>query len=97
MHSEGTSDNAVLFDLAGEADELWQRLSGDRLVWLEHRDGADLVAVSLRSEPEDLAILLRAVEAWIGENGLPTARFELDGRAYTLPARAPALSAFGHR
>ena len=48
MHSGNALDNAVLFDLSGEAEELWQRLRADRLVWLEHREGSDSVAVSLR-------------------------------------------------
>jgi hypothetical protein len=95
MHSGNALDNAVLFDLSGEAEELWQRLRADRLVWLEHREGSDSVAVSLRSEPGDLAVVLRAVEAWIAENHLASARFELDGRAYTMAGRPVALSPSG--
>jgi hypothetical protein len=85
-------DNAVLFVDFEESDRLRDRLQPDRLVWHEHRDGKDFVAVSLHSEPEDLAALLRTVETWIAERGVPALRFELDGRLYTLFARAPALS-----
>ena len=86
------TDNAVLFDLSGEAGPLFRRLQVGRLVWLEHRDGTEFAAVSLRSEPEDLADLLRTVESWIEERGLSNVRFELDGRRYTLRAGTHALS-----
>ena len=95
MHSGNALDNAVLFDLSGEAQELWEHLRADRLVWLEHREGADPVAVSLRSEPDDLAVVLRTVEAWIVANHFSSARFELDGRAYTMSAQPAALSSSG--
>jgi hypothetical protein len=92
MYSGDAMDNAVLFvDFEG-SDELRDRLQPERLVWHEHREGKDFVAVSLRSQPEDLAALLRTVESWIAERGLPALRFELDGRLYTLLARASALS-----
>ena len=89
------TDDAVLFDLSGEAGPLFRRLQVGRPVWVEHRDGTDFAAVSLRSEPEDLVELLRAVESWLADLGLPSVRFELDGRRYTLCPGARALSPSG--
>jgi hypothetical protein len=89
-------DNAVLFVAFDESDQLREHLQTDRLVWRERREGTDFVAVSLHSRPDDLATLLRTVEAWMGELRLPALRFELDGRAYTLSARTPALSPVAH-
>jgi hypothetical protein len=89
------SDNAVLFELSREAGPLFRRLQVGRPVWVEHHDGTDFAAVSLRSEPEDLAHLLRTVESWIGDRGLSGVRFELDGRRYTLRAGARTPSPSG--
>jgi len=90
-HSGDAMDNTVLFVDFEESDQLRARLEANRLVWRERRDGKDFVVVSLRSEPEDLAALLRTVEAWHAERGLPALRFELDGRLYTLLVQAPAV------
>ena len=89
------ADNAVLFELSGEAGPLFRRLQVGRPVWVEPCDGTDFAAVSLRSEPEDLAELLRTVESWIEERGLSSMRFVLDGRRYTLRAGARTLSPSG--
>ena len=50
-----------------------------------------LVAVELRPGPGDLATLLRTVQAWAAEAGIPAIRFHLDGRPYVLDA-APVLA-----
>ena len=93
-HDETALHEVVLFDIAGvrAVDELRERLQAHRLVWLHEREGAQLVAASLRTEPGDLAALLRIVEAWIAERGLASMRFELDGRSYALRVRPAALS-----
>ena len=41
-----------------------------------------VVLAELRPEADDLAGLLRAVEAWVEEESLCALRFELDGRAF---------------
>jgi hypothetical protein len=81
-------DEAVQFeipDLAAAArltrllGELWH-------VSLHDRSVINLVSAVLRSDPLDLAVLLRKVEAWIGEESLCAIRFEVDGREYVLAA-----------
>ena len=46
------------------------------------------VSARLRSNKNDLALLLRVVEAYVAESGLQAIRYHLDGRAYVLEARA---------
>lgn len=79
-------DDVVVFDVPGkqEAEYLYQLLQAGRLAWTYQRDGTTLVAASLRAEPEDLADLLRSVEAWAVERALSGVIFEVDGRAYAL-------------
>jgi hypothetical protein len=87
-------DDVVLFDVAWEADDLCDRLRGDRLVWSILRDGRRFVATDLRRRPDDLAILLREVESWLAERGGRLLRFVVDGRTYTLrPMPSPASAA----
>ena len=89
-----SDDGTVLFEVPGaqEACDLLDRLRADRPVWLRERDGASLVAASIRPKCGDLAVLLRAVEAWVGERGHAAIQFELDGRAYVLWARAASFA-----
>lgn len=48
-----------------------------------------MVGVVLNPDADDLAMLLRAVQAWLGGVNLAAIRFELDGRTYVLePAYA---------
>jgi hypothetical protein len=53
------------------------------------------VRALLPPEPEDVAALLREVEAWVEEESLLALRFELDGRAYVLEAGEAAWSITG--
>jgi hypothetical protein len=87
-------DGIVLFQMPGaqEAHDLLERLQADRPVWLRNRDGASLVAASIRPKRGDLALLLRAVEAWVGECGHAAIQFELDERAYVLWSPAATLA-----
>jgi hypothetical protein len=88
---EGLLD-VVLFDVLGlfdvldaeEVDELCDGLRADRLLWVHKRDEVELLAASVRSGPDDLAVLLRTVEAWVAAHFLGTLLFELDGREYVL-------------
>jgi hypothetical protein len=43
-----------------------------------------VVGVLLNPDEDDLAHLLREVEAWVGKRGLLAVRFEVDGRTYVL-------------
>lgn len=86
-------DDVVVFDIPGtrEAECLCRFLAADRLSWTYQRDGTTLVAASLRAESDDLAALLRSVEAWAVERVLGGVIFEVDGRAYAL--ESPSLVA----
>jgi hypothetical protein len=46
-----------------------------------------VVGVRTPERAEELAELLRGVQAWIGERSLGELRFWLDGRAYFIEAR----------
>jgi hypothetical protein len=88
-------DNVVLFDVPLDSGLLWDLLQEDRLVWMHVRDGETYVAAALRPEPEDLAVLLRSVEAWVVGRGLWRLWYELDGRSYVLRAQPELASAAG--
>jgi len=95
MYDNDPVENVVLFDVPLDSDLLCDRLQGDRLVWMHVRDGATYVAAALRPEPEDLAVLLRSVEAWVVGRGLWRLWYELDGRSYVLRAQPELASAAG--
>jgi hypothetical protein len=73
-------------DIASAAG-LAERLAGrwDVAVSCELGDTVS-ISVALGPEPEDVAVLLRKVEAWVCEESLFALRFELDERAYVLEA-----------
>jgi hypothetical protein len=81
-------DEAVQFDIPDLAAAVrLTRLLGE--IWnvsLRDRSDINLVSAVLRSDPLDLALLLREVEAWIREESLCAIRFEVDGREYVLAA-----------
>jgi hypothetical protein len=82
----GTTDQ-VHFEVAdfAAAVRLTRRLGRSWLVvLLDEEQEVNVVAVAVRSEPSDLAILLREVEAWVDEESLCAIRFLLDGRMYVL-------------
>jgi len=95
MPPESEFDEVVLFDVpAAYADELCIRLTPTRLAWLHRTDDGDLfVVAALRVELDDLARLLRYVEAWVAGSDVPYLAFLLDGREYELRAPAEALAA----
>jgi hypothetical protein len=91
MDFDAPFDEIVLVEMPSmeEAERLWLRLLPARMAWLHGRADTQIVAVVLRAEADDLARLLRELEAWLVERGLPRAQFELDGRTYSLrPRRA---------
>jgi hypothetical protein len=85
----------VLFELPSRhlAERLLTHLATSRLAWLENCDLASVVGVLLNPDQLDLALVLRAVQAWLERYGLAAIRFELDGRTYVLEARQPAVAA----
>lgn len=94
MDFDAPFDEMMLVELPSEeeAERLWLRLLPTRMAWLHGQDGAHLVAVVLRAEPDDLALLLRELEAWLVERGVAQAQFELDGRTYSLRPRPAAMA-----
>jgi hypothetical protein len=94
MDFDAPFDEIVLVELPSveEAERLWLHLLPARMAWLHGKTDTQIVAVVLRAEADDLARLLRELEAWLLERGLPQAQFELDGRTYSLRPR-PAVMA----
>jgi len=99
LHERDGLLDVVLFDVLGlfdvldaeAVDELCDGLRADRLVWVHKRDEVELLAVSVRSGPDDLAVLLRTLEAWVAAHFLGTVLFELDGREYVLRGRPAGM------
>jgi hypothetical protein len=87
-------DEIVFFEMptGDDAQQLWLRLHSKRLAWLHHREDRLFVAVALRAERWDLALLLREVQAWVSDCGLSPILFDLDGRCYEMRARGEALA-----
>jgi hypothetical protein len=80
---------SVRFEIPGAASSarLLRRLARRANVMLLAGHGAvNAIVAELGEEPDELAVLLREVEAWVEEESLAAIRFELDGRAYVLEA-----------
>jgi hypothetical protein len=86
MDFDSPFDEIVIVELPSEeeAERLWLHLQPTRKAWLHQRDDLHLVVVVLRTEPADLARLLRELEAWLTELNIHELQFELDGRSYSL-------------
>ena len=86
----------VLFEVPARsgATQLLAELSRSRLAWMERGDDVSVVGVLLNPDEDDLARLLRDVEAWVGTRGLLAVRFEVDGRTYVL--HNPVLAERAH-
>jgi hypothetical protein len=54
----------------------------------ERKDDVWLVSARVRKANNDLALLLRRVEGYVGEAGLQAIRYQLDGRFYIMEAPA---------
>lgn len=93
------SAGTVRFEVPGIAASarLVRRLAAqwDVALLAAHR-AINVVAAELRSEPDDLAALLREVEAWVEEESLAAIRFELDDRAYVLAAGETNWTSVAH-
>ena len=79
-------DEIVVFELPAPdcARRLVHHLEQARLAWVQTGDAASVVGALLLPEDDDLAVLLRSVEEWMGLESLFAIRFELDGRTYVL-------------
>ena len=94
MYSETELDEVVRFDVpAVYADELCSRLKPNHLAWVHRTEDGLLVVAALRVELDDLARLLRDVEAWLADSDAPYLAFILDGREYVLRSPHEALVA----
>lgn len=85
-------EDVIRFDIRLDRFTLCERLQERHLVWLEFEDGDQWVCVAVGGE-EELAVVLRRVEAWAVEHRLAGVRFALDGREYVVRgvrALAPA-------
>jgi hypothetical protein len=94
--SAGVLSEHALFEVAdiasaaGLATRLAERWS---VIVSAERPDTFCVVAELRGDPDDMALLLREVEAWIEREAALALRFELDGRAYVLEAGEPDWSA----
>jgi hypothetical protein len=89
-------DDIVLFELLTRdaAEELLKHVSSARLAWMQPGPTAAVVGVLLNPVDEDLAALMRQVEAWAANKSLAAVRFEVDGKTYVLePFRRAEIAA----
>jgi hypothetical protein len=80
---------ADIASAAGLATRLAERWS---VVVSAERPDTFCVVAELRRNPDDVAVLLREVEAWVERESALALRFEVDGRAYVLEAGEPDWS-----
>ena len=76
-------EDVIRFDIRLDRFTLCERLQERHLVWLEFADGAQWVCVAVGGEDE-LAVVLRTVEAWVFARRLAGIRFLLDEREYVV-------------
>ena len=87
----GESLEGIQFEIPDLASalQLTLRLCRDWEVSLKDNPDVNVVSVLLRPDSDDLAVLLRNVEAWVVEGSLCAIRFAVDGREYVLAAGGP--------
>ncbi len=88
-------DDILFVELREEAaaEQLGLILAPDWLTAVQPWDNSWIVAVDLRTEPDDLALLLRAIERWATERGFWSVPFRLDGRGYEMEISAANVPA----
>jgi hypothetical protein len=82
-HRSSVLEDVVRLDLRLDRFAFCERLQQCHLVWLEFQEGEQWVCVSVGGDDE-LAVVLRTVEAWAVERRLAGIRFTLDGREYVV-------------
>jgi hypothetical protein len=95
IHHQSPLREVVEFEIPSfeDATRLYMRLALDWFTWIEARDGLRFVVVMLAPQTDDLAALLRAVQAWGRGHRVDAIPFELDARRYVLDAcERPAAS-----
>jgi hypothetical protein len=87
MDDESRSEDVIRFELPSieHVTRLQWQLARTRIAWSAKCADAWFVQAEFR-RPEDLARLLRDVEAWVAARRLGAIRYHLDGRAYILHA-----------
>jgi hypothetical protein len=78
---------------AAAAEELARILAPEWIASVQPWDHSWIVAVDLRPGPDDLALLLRAIERWATERGFWSVPFRLDGRDYEMEIDAANVPA----
>lgn len=84
MFTRTEFEDIVRFDVRADRSVLCERLQARHLVWLEVSDGEQWLCVAVGSNEEELAVVLRTVEAWAIERDLAGVRYVLDDREYVL-------------
>ena len=88
-------DDVVIIELPTRtaAERLLATLRPLRFAWLQSSRATARVGTVVSTEADDLAHLLRSVQAWLQRSGLALLLFELDGRTYVLePQRAESAA-----
>jgi hypothetical protein len=95
VDSSFSPGGVVLFELPTKAagERLLHHLGTNRWAWLKPGDEASILCALLYPDPGDLAVLLRAVQAWVERSWLAAIRFEVDGRTYVLEGAQRLLAA----
>jgi hypothetical protein len=76
--------DVIRFDVRVDRSELCGRLQSRHLVWIEVSDGEQWLCVAVGANADELAVVLRTVEAWAIEHDLAGVRYQLDDREYVL-------------
>jgi hypothetical protein len=86
MPADEALNETVVFEVPfrTRAENLRERLRLRWQVGVYECDDVVLVAAELRPREDDLAVLLRTVELWLGDSDVGVLRFHLDTRAYVL-------------
>jgi hypothetical protein len=89
-------DDVVVIELPTRtaAERLLATLRPGRFAWLQSSRAEAQVGTLLSKDGDDLAHLLRTVQAWLERSGLAVLLFQLDGRTYVLgPQHAQTAAA----
>jgi len=87
--------DTIRFEFPGyvDVDEFCERIRARWPGSARCEDEVWRVSARLRRNKNDLALLLREVEAYVADTGLQAVRYHVDGRAYVLEAQAREAAA----